>query len=340
MIRTAPRQLAVLAMLGLAGWAELPAALAPRGEDARAIADLFWGFFWVCAIVWLIVVIALLAAMMRRRGAGDEAAEPLADRARQERRAGRVVAAAIALTVVTLIVLTVLSYFTNRSIASVARDEHLKIRVTGHQWWWEVVYDDPKPERQVATANEIHVPVGEPVELELLASDVIHSFWVPSLAGKKDLIPGRQNSQTLLVERPGVYRGQCAEFCGLQHAFMGLTVIAHERAEFDAWQAAQLKTAAPPADALRQQGARVFQTKGCFLCHAVRGTTAAAKVAPNLTHVASRRTLAAGALPMTRGSLAAWIADPQAIKPGTKMPRVDLSPDELEAVVAYVEGLT
>jgi len=326
-------------MLVPAGCAELPATLVPRGGDAQAIADLFWIFLLVCALVWVLVVLGLLLALWRRRGA-EETADPLAGHDRATRIAGRAVGIAVALTVVALVALTVLSYFTNRSIANVARDEHLKIRVTGHQWWWEVVYDDPKPERQVATANEIHVPVGEPVELELLASDVIHSFWVPSLAGKKDLIPGRQTSQTLEVHKAGIYRGQCAEFCGLQHAFMGLTVVAHERAEFDAWQAAQLKAAAPPADTLRQQGERVFQTKGCFLCHAVRGTTAAAKVAPDLTHVASRRTLAAGALPMTRGSLAAWIADPQAIKPGSKMPRVDLSPDELEAVVAYVEGLT
>jgi cytochrome c oxidase subunit 2 len=339
-MRAAARALAVLAILALGGCADLPATLDPRGGDARAIADLFWGFFWVCTVVWLAVVVALLLAIMRRRSPGENGTEPLAEDARQERSAGRVIAAAVALTAVALVVLTVLSYFTNRSIANVARDEHLKIRVTGHQWWWEVVYDDPKPERQVATANEIHVPVGEPVELELLASDVIHSFWVPALAGKKDLIPGRQNSQTLLVEKPGIYRGQCAEFCGLQHAFMGLTVIAHERPAFDAWQDAQLRAAAPPTDALRQQGERVFQTKGCFLCHAVRGTAAGAKVAPDLTHLASRRTLAAGALAMTRGSLAAWIADPQAIKPGAKMPRVDLSPDELEAVVAYVEGLT
>jgi cytochrome c oxidase subunit II len=339
MIRTAPRQLAVLAMLGLAGWAELPAALAPRGEDARAIADLFWGFFWVCAIVWLIVVIALLAAMMRRRGAGDEAAEPLADRARQERRAGRVVAAAIALTVVTLIVLTVLSYFTNRSIASVARDEHLKIRVTGHQWWWEVVYDDPKPERQVATANEIHVPVGEPVELELLASDVIHSFWVPSLAGKKDLIPGRQNSQTLLVERPGVYRGQCAEFCGLQHANMHFQVIAQPSADFDTWVSEQQRPAPTPTDTTVERGQQLFLGSSCVYCHTVSGTNATGAVGPDLTHVASRTTLAAGTIANTPDDLARWIADPQSVKPGTQMPGTTLTPEEMQELVAYLESL-
>jgi cytochrome c oxidase subunit 2 len=237
------------------------------------------------------------------------------------------------------VALIVIDYVTNRSLAEFRREEHLSIKVIGHQWWWEIVYDDPKPGRQVTTANEIHIPVDEPVKLELLGSDVIHSFWIPSLAGKKDLIPGQQNSLTLLAHRAGTYLGQCAEFCGLQHATMRILVIAHPRAEFDAWQDQQLRAAVQPQDPARQQGLRVFMTKGCVMCHTVRGTLAGAKVAPDLTHVASRRTIAAGRLPTTRGSLAAWIADPQALKPGAKMPRVDLDPDELEAVTAFVEGL-
>jgi cytochrome c oxidase subunit 2 len=202
-----------------------------------------------------------------------------------------------------------------------------------------VTYDDPEPNRQVTTANEIHVPVGEPVKLELDADDVIHSLWIPNLAGKKDLIPGRQNDLDLLVRRPGIYRAQCAEFCGLQHANMALTVIAEPRPAYEAWQNAQIASAAGPSSDAARAGEEVFKAKGCVMCHAVRGTSAGGRQAPDLTHVASRRSIAADTLPMTRGALAAWIADPQAVKPGAKMPRIPLTADELETVVGYVAGL-
>jgi cytochrome c oxidase subunit II len=324
--------------LMLAGCGGRQSAIARDGKAASEILDLFWTFLAVCTIVWILVVLAMAIGAWRRRSLEDATRDPLAPH-RRDTMAARVVAAAVGATAVILVALTVLSYFTSRSIATLAEHPAVEIRVTGHQWWWEVTYDDPKPDRQVTTANEIHVPVGERVKIELEAGDVIHSLWIPNLAGKKDLIPGRQNDLDLLVERPGVYRGQCAEFCGLQHAQMALTVIAEPRPAYEAWQTAQIAGAARPSSEEARAGADVFAKKGCVMCHAVRGTRAGGHLAPDLTHVASRRSLAADTLPMNRGALAAWIADPQAVKPGAKMPRIPMTADELQSVVSYVEGL-
>jgi cytochrome c oxidase subunit 2 len=189
------------------------------------------------------------------------------------------------------------------------------------------------------TANEIHIPVGTPIRLSLESADVIHSFWVPSLAGKQDLIPGHNNSIELLAQRPGVYRGQCAEFCGLQHAHMGLLVVAEEPDAFEKWQAAQRAAAAQPQESDRAKGAQVFVSKPCALCHTIRGTSAGGNFGPDLTHLSSRAYIGADTLPLTAGSLAAWIADPHGAKPGVNMPPVHLQPDELNAVTSYLIGL-
>jgi cytochrome c oxidase subunit 2 len=211
--------------------------------------------------------------------------------------------------------------------------------VRGYQWWWEVTYGDAQPARVFTTANEIHVPVGRRVSIELAAADVIHSFWVPNLAGKQDLISGRDNQIAFTADRAGIYRGQCAEFCGLQHAHMGLLVVAQSPDEFDVWRNAQLASATAPGDAEQQGGERVVTGKACAACHTIRGTAAAGTLGPDLTHLASRSYIAAGVLPMTRGSLAAWIADPQTIKPGNNMPMVPLTADELRAASAYLASL-
>jgi cytochrome c oxidase subunit 2 len=181
--------------------------------------------------------------------------------------------------------------------------------------------------------------VGRNVRLELESADVIHSFWVPSLAGKQDLVPGRHNGLTIRAERPGVYRGQCAEFCGLQHAHMALLVIAEEPADFANWLAAQSRQASIPAEAEAAAGQQLFLSRPCASCHAIRGTSAAGTAGPDLTHVGSRRTIGAGLFETTRGSLAAWIADPQTLKPGNNMPMVPLSGDELRAISAYMASL-
>jgi len=213
------------------------------------------------------------------------------------------------------------------------------ITVTGHQWWWEVRYDDPTPKNIVLTANEIHVPVGRPISLTLTSADVIHSFWVPSLNGKRDLIPGQNATTWFVADKPGVYRGQCAEFCGLQHAKMDIFVVADPPEAFAAWLEAQRAPAAEPTDPLVARGREVFLSGPCAMCHAVAGTRAGGRFGPDLTHVASRSWIAGASLENTRGHLAGWIADSQEIKPGNKMPPVPLAPEDADALLAYLESL-
>jgi cytochrome c oxidase subunit 2 len=198
---------------------------------------------------------------------------------------------------------------------------------------------DPIPGNRVTTANEIHIPVGEPIQLIGESDDVIHSFWIPNLAGKKDLIPGHVTATWFQADRPGIYRGQCAEFCGHQHANMALTVFAESRAQFDAWYKSQLQPAAPPDNRQTTAGEKVFMAKGCPLCHTVGGTLALGRIGPPLTHIGSAFTIAAGTLPNTTGNLSGWIVDPQQIKPGAKMPPNDLSGSELHSLVSYLESL-
>jgi cytochrome c oxidase subunit 2 len=191
----------------------------------------------------------------------------------------------------------------------------------------------------VITANEIHIPVGQPVEFQLKSRDVIHSFWVPTLHGKRDLIPRHVTTMTLQADRPGVYRGQCAEFCGYQHAHMAILVVAEPLEQFAAWLEHQRRPAAEPSDARQQRGQEVFLSAPCVMCHTIRGTLAGGRVAPDLTHIAGRHTLAAGTLPNTPGHLAGWIIDPQHIKPGNRMPAHSLNADDLQALLAYLGSL-
>jgi cytochrome c oxidase subunit 2 len=277
-----------------------------------------------------------VVALWRRRGSAP--GPHLALDRRAERRTGRIVTGLTVLTTVVIAVLTIASYLTGHGLASEA-PEALPIRVTGHQWWWEVTYQDPSPARVLTTANEIHIPAGRPVRIELTSSDVIHSLWVPGLFGKRDLITGRITEIRFRAAAPGVYRGQCAEFCGLQHAHMALLIVAEPPERFEAWREAQLRPAAEPEDPLRQRGLQVLQSGPCVMCHRVRGTLAGGGVAPDLTHLASRTTIAAGTLPLTRGTLAAWITDPQSIKQGANMPQIKLPTEEFQALIAYLEGL-
>jgi cytochrome c oxidase subunit 2 len=237
-----------------------------------------------------------------------------------------------------VIALTVLSYVAQRELFE--RDPAaVTITVTGHQWWWDVRYDGATPAGTFNTANEIHVPVGEPVTVRLIASDVIHSFWVPNLMGKMDLIPGQENEIQFVAGRPGIYRGQCAEFCGWQHAHMGLVVVALTRQDFDVWRDRQISPASDPQDPAGALGKQIFLSKPCVMCHTIRGTTAGSRVGPDLTHFGSRRYLASAMLPMSRGNVAAWLVDPQGIKPGTNMPNVHIASEELDPLVTYLTGL-
>jgi cytochrome c oxidase subunit 2 len=322
-----------LVLTSCGGW---QSALDVHGESAISLRQLIVLIVAVCSIVWTLVMIALVFALARKRRPREL---PLEINPVTDRRMTISVAAAVAVTVVIITAFTVLSFFTTRAL-SVADSDALTIKVRGLQWWWGVEYFGDAPGERFETANEIHIPVGRKVRLQLEGVDVIHSFWVPSLAGKQDLIPGRPNELTIRAERAGVYRGQCAEFCGLQHAHMAFLVIAEEQGAFDEWVRLQRQgavAAAGDADALA--GQQAFMARQCAACHTVRGTSADGKTGPDLTHIASRMTIAAGLLPTTRGSLAAWIADPQTLKPGNNMPLVPMNPEELRAISAWLASL-
>jgi cytochrome c oxidase subunit 2 len=249
------------------------------------------------------------------------------------------VAIAGGLSLVVLIGLLFQSVATGRAIDTLRSPDALRIQVTGNQWWWDVQYAHEIPSLRVTTANEIHIPVGRAVRFDLLSTDVIHSLWIPNLQGKIDLVPGRLNELWLRADQPGVYRGQCAEYCGLQHAKMALVVVAEPPADFERWLTGNRAPAAAPVTAEQQRGRDIVERGPCAMCHNITGTLAGGRTAPDLTHIASRSTLAAGTLPNTRGHLAGWIADPQGIKPGNRMPAPGLSSDELQAVLAYLETL-
>jgi cytochrome c oxidase subunit 2 len=344
--------LALLAAPALAAAQGAHDALDPAGPQARHIGRLFDVFTAVSAVVLALVLASLLWAVLRRRsGAGppevdlpDSARAPSArpvaptDPARERRMARNVWIATVA-TVVVLFGLLVASVATGRALSRFGVPAALEVQIVGHQWWWEIQYLDPQASNIALTANELHLPVGRPVRIHLESRDVIHSFWVPSLHGKVDLIPGKKNALTLQVDRPGEYRGQCAEFCGYQHANMGLVVVAEDDATFPAWRAHQREPATEPTAAEARRGKEVFLRGACALCHSVRGTEAGATIGPDLTHLAGRKTLAAGTIPNVRGHLAGWIANAQGVKPGANMPAIALSPEDLQSLVAYLEGL-
>ena len=313
--------------------------LDPAGDQAGHI-DVIWRIMLVvCGVMYVLVLGFLAWGLWRARARrGQTWSPPEPGHTAAEPRLERSLTGWAALVVAGLVVLTTASYLVDRSLADVGPDP-LRIRVTANQWWWLVEYEGATPSQRVTTANELHLPLGRPAVVELRANDVIHSFWAPNLAGKTDLIPGRTNYLAVTPRRLGVFRGQCAEFCGLEHALMAFDVHVETPAAFEAWRARQLQPASAPTDALAQQGLKVFTSKACVLCHGIQGTDAAASVGPDLTHLKSRDHIAAGALPNTPGDLQAWIADPQGIKPGTTMPRVGLSADELQAVTAYLETL-
>ena len=249
------------------------------------------------------------------------------------------VGAGVIVTTAVLFVLLIHDHAVGRALRSLPAENALRLRVPGHQWWWEVRYDDPSPSKMFHTANEIHIPVGRPVEIELQSTDVIHSFWVPKLHGKRDLIPARPTRTLLQAEKPGTYWGQCAEYCGHQHAKMRLMVIAHPPEEFEKWLVAQQRPAAEPTTESQRKGRAIFLRSTCVMCHTIQGTGAGGMVGPDLTHLASRSKIAAGSLPNARGHLGGWVTDPQKIKPGVRMPPNPLKADEIHALLDYLQSL-
>ncbi|HEV2854985.1 MAG TPA: cytochrome c oxidase subunit II [Thermoanaerobaculia bacterium] len=320
-------------------WVGRHSAIASAGPQAGRIEGLWWLMFWVSTAVFVAVMVALGGAMARRPRILGDSEPPHALTPEERGRMNRLVGGAVAVTVVILFVLLVASVGTGRAIASLSAPHAPIVKVTGHQWWWQVEYVDAVPGRSLTTANEIHIPVGRPVLFRLQATDVIHSFWVPNLHGKRDMIPGHDNEIWIQADRPGVYRGQCAEFCGFQHAHMGLLVIAEPPAQYEAWYKSQLQPAATPVTARQERGRQLVQSLPCALCHNVQGSQASGKTGPDLTHLASRRTIAAGTLPNTRGNLAGWILDPQTVKPGNHMPANTMASDDLQALLDYLEIL-
>lgn len=314
-------------------------ALHALGPQAAHIVDLWRIFLGVCGAVFAAVMAALFLAI--RRAPRVHVPEPpdLGTVNVPEPRLARAVTMAVAASIILLLALLAASVFTDRALARLPLQQPIHVEVTAHQWWWTVKYKDGPVSETFETANEIHVPVGRPVLIELKSGDVIHSLWVPSLAGKRDLIPGRTTTIAFQADQPGIYRGQCAEFCGFQHAFMAFEVQAQPPAEFAQWRQAQLQPAPEPTDAQAQRGKQLFQSIQCAMCHAVQGTIAQAHKAPDLTHVASRRTIAAGTLPNTAENLASWITDPHQHKPGVNMPANRMSDEDLFALVAYLETL-
>jgi cytochrome c oxidase subunit 2 len=270
---------------------------------------------------------ALLALSLRRT------ARPVAAR-------WWIAGAGIAFPVLVLSALLVWSTWRSAALSPNTSRGALAVGVTAKMWWWEVRYHDPRSGREVVSANEIRIPVGRPVYLGLGSDNVIHSLWVPALNGKMDMVPGRVTGLTLQADKPGVYRGQCAEFCGAQHARMALHVIALPQDAFDRWLQNEAQPAPAPASALLEQGRAAFLAQRCQHCHTIRGVAEGARLGPDLTHVGARLYIGAGTLRTHRGALAGWIADPQAIKPGVRMPAAqELDGPTLNALAAYLEQL-
>ena len=301
------------------------------GIQAGRIETLWWVMFWVTLGVTVIVLGVLFAGVARaRHGEPSTAADP---------RLLRYVAGAGVASLLILFGLLIAAVVTSRAIAGEHDPKALQIEVTANQWWWNVEYQHPEPEQRVRTANELHIPVGRTVGIKLLANDVIHSFWVPALHGKRDAIPGHETTLWLRADRPGIYRGQCAEYCGAQHAHMAFFVVAEPSDDFERWIQAQRTTAQQPQSELEQRGLYLVQRSACVMCHTIRGTAAGGRMGPDLTHIASRGTILAATVPRTPENLHRLISDPQQFKPGARMPALNLGDADREAIVAYLERL-
>ncbi len=321
------------AMLTVECGGDSPSSLDPRGPNAQRIADVWWLMFGLATAVYMVVAGLIIAAAMRGRRAGEGEGDG-------EGRPSRITDSGfiwVGGVIVPGLILGLLAVVTVDSTNDLRRSEPgaLRIEVTGYQWWWDVRY----PDDGVVTANEIHIPAGRPVEIGLRSADVIHSFWVPQLAGKVDQVPGQRNVIRLEADQPGTYRGFCAEFCGLQHAKMQFVVIADSPAEFTRWITRRQRPAGGPTSEQAALGQVVFTRSTCGACHRVAGTEARGTSGPDLSDFASRSTIGAVSLENNRRNLTEWIRDPHESKPGNLMPPTFLPPHELEAIVAYLESL-
>ena len=309
------------------------------GTQAEHIARLTWFLVIVSVVAYLLVLVATGIAVRRARA--RRLRDELADtRSETEHRLTRNVAIATIATTLILLVYVTATARTGKAIAwPITAQQPLTVEVTGRQWWWQFRYRDSVPSNWLTTSNELHIPVGRPVRVILLSNDVIHSFWIPELHGKQDVIPGHRNTTWIRADRQGTWKARCAEFCGFQHAKMAFDVVAESPARFNQWYVSQLASAQPPADSSAQHGHDVFMQRTCIMCHTISGTQAGSSVGPELTHIASRPSLAAGSLPNTRENLGRWILNPQLIKPGVRMPPNALAPADMNALLDYLETL-
>jgi cytochrome c oxidase subunit II len=304
----------------------LASALQPAGPAALAIADIAWVMFIGAALVLAGVMAALWIAVQR----GQSVVRP--------RR--WLLGAGIAFPVAVLAALVAYSQWRSSAMRADPPADALQVGVTGRMWWWEVRYRDPATGAEIITANEIRVPVGRAVHLGLTSADVIHSVWIPALAGKMDTVPGRVNHLVFSATQPGTYRGQCAEFCGEQHARMGLHVVALAPEAFDAWLAQQAQPARAPATPLQLRGRAAFLAQRCNACHTVRGESEESRLGPDLTHIGSRLALGAGTLANSPRTMAQWITQVQSLKHGARMPaNTDMDADTLAALADYLASL-
>lgn len=299
----------------------------PAGAGAREINILWWWLLGLGVFTYVLVMGILVLGLVWRRMSSE----------RNSSKNGRylIIGGGVIFPAIVLLIIYVMTFDTMRDLSLIAGPEPVAVSVIGHQWWWEVEY----PDDDVITANEIYIPTDQTVVFELTSADVIHSFWVPQLHGKMDLIPGQTNTWELHAEEPGDYWGICAEFCGTQHAKMLFLVTAVPPNEFDAWLDQQRQPAPEPSTETAVAGLQIFLDADCSECHTIQGTPADGDLGPDLTHLASRRTIGAGSLENNRGNLAGWIADPHGIKPGSLMPAAQLTGPELEALVTYLESL-
>ncbi|CAN5258803.1 cytochrome c oxidase subunit II [soil metagenome] len=305
----------------------LDGALAPRGSSASTIAGVWWYMFWVGTAVFVGWLALFGWALLRPRG---QEATDSDHEARIHRRL--IVGGGIVLPV---IVLGSLFGYNLSALLALPRGGDVVVDVTGYQYWWEVAY----PQAGFVTANEMYIPTDTDVRVRLHSEDVIHSFWVPQLGGKRDLVPGHVNELTLRATEPGRYLGECAEFCGIQHANMRFDVVAVAPGEYDAWLARMARPAPRPDTPSERAGYEAFMTSSCAACHAIRGTPADGRVGPALTHFARREELGAGVAPNDRGHLGGWVVNSQALKPGNLMPPVEVDARQLPELLTYLESL-
>jgi cytochrome c oxidase subunit 2 len=305
-----------------------PSMLDTHGTEARRVSGVWWLMFTLAALVYVVVAAFIVIAIVRgRRGKAEKKKAPKDDTF--------VWLGGIVAPVIILAVLAVVTVNTTEALRNPEAGE-LRIAVVGKRWWWDVTY----PDSGVRTANEIHIPVGQPVDIELTSDNVIHSFWVPQLAGKVDTIPGQTNHLRLTATSPGTYRGECAEYCGIEHAHMSFLVIADTPVDFDRWLTRRVNGAGLTATSDEAaNGELVFTRETCAGCHTVRGTQAVAQIGPDLSDFGSRQWIGSITVPNTPENLARWITDPESIKPGTLMPPTALSAADIVAVTAYLEGL-